>query len=180
MTLVLRSALTKVSKSDPQGASELQTRYDLSRIPSLQLDCPSEAKFATIVQELRRTNVLLSNLHCYCTNLAVDDDGCVDVGAEERLDDGVEVGLEGGGRVADGDAVVGQPGELLLHALHHRVQSLKKQKFSQTLQEIESYFELFKQLPSILKHVVKELSCKSILIPEMWIGWYNLYLLMSS
>ena len=63
--------------------------------------------------------------------LTVDDDWRVDVGAEEAVDDGVKVGLEGRGRVADGDAVVGQPGVLLLHNLHHRVQTLRE-KVSQS------------------------------------------------
>ena len=60
--------------------------------------------------------------------MLIDDDGRVDVCAEECLSDGVEVCLEGCGRVADGDAVVGQPGVLLLHTLHHGVQSLRAGK----------------------------------------------------
>ena len=48
------------------------------------------------------------------TYLAIDNDGGVDVGADEGAGDGVEVGLEGRGRVAHGDAVVGQLGEGLL------------------------------------------------------------------
>ena len=38
--------------------------------------------------------------------LAVDDDGAVDVGAEHGFADGIEVALQGGGGVADGDAGV--------------------------------------------------------------------------
>jgi hypothetical protein len=38
--------------------------------------------------------------------LAVDDDGAVDIGAEHSLADGIEVALQGGGRVADGDTGV--------------------------------------------------------------------------
>ena len=115
-----------VSRSAPQGASELATRSNLNRISCLQLVCPLWGRlkhkfWLTPGHQCNNTRDALSH-----TNLTVDDDGGIDVGAEERLDDGVEVGLEGGGRVADGDAVVGQPGELLLHALHHRVQSLKK------------------------------------------------------
>ena len=56
------------------------------------------------------------------TYLAIDNDGGVDVGADEGAGDGVEVGLEGRGRVAHGDAVVGQLGEGLLQALDHGVQ----------------------------------------------------------
>jgi hypothetical protein len=57
-------------------------------------------------------------------DLAVDDDGRADVGADERLADGVEVSLEGGGRVADGDPVMPQAGVLRLQALHDGVQGL--------------------------------------------------------
>ena len=49
--------------------------------------------------------------------LAIDNDGAVDVGAEDGLAQGVEVTLQGGGGVADRDAVVGEAGELLLQLL---------------------------------------------------------------
>jgi len=51
------------------------------------------------------------------TDLAIDNDGAVDVGAEDGLAQGVEVTLQGGGGVADRDAVVGEAGELLLQLL---------------------------------------------------------------
>ena len=44
--------------------------------------------------------------HVRKDNLAVDDDRAVDVGAEHGLADGIEVALQGGGGVADGDAGV--------------------------------------------------------------------------
>merc|ERR1719402_1346802 len=50
-------------------------------------------------------------------DLAVDDDGCGDGGALQRLGQGVEVSLEGSSRVADGDAVVCEAGVGLLDVL---------------------------------------------------------------
>ena len=46
-------------------------------------------------------------------NLVADDDWAVDGGADEGLDEDVEVGLSGGGGVADGDPHVVQAGEVL-------------------------------------------------------------------
>ena len=57
--------------------------------------------------------------HVLHTYLAVDDDGGVDIGAQEGLADGVEVRLQGGRGVAHGDAVVGEPGVLGLKVLHN-------------------------------------------------------------
>lgn len=51
--------------------------------------------------------------------LAIDNNGAVDVGAQQCAAKGVEVALQGGSRVADGDAVVSQAGECLFHLLDH-------------------------------------------------------------
>merc|ERR1711917_65572 len=52
------------------------------------------------------------------TDLAVDNDGAVDGGALQSLAKSVEVSLSGGSRVADGDPLVDQAGELLLEPLN--------------------------------------------------------------
>merc|ERR1711931_298500 len=52
------------------------------------------------------------------TDLAVDNDGAVDSGALQSLAKSVEVSLSGGSRVADGDPLVDQAGELLLEPLN--------------------------------------------------------------
>jgi hypothetical protein len=58
------------------------------------------------------------------TDLAVDDNGGVDVGAEESVADGVKVLLQGSGRVAHRDPVVGESGECLLDLLDDVVEGL--------------------------------------------------------
>ena len=47
----------------------------------------------------------------YVVYLTVDNDWCVDVGSQQSVAECVEVWLEGGGAVADGDAVVGEAWE---------------------------------------------------------------------
>ena len=51
--------------------------------------------------------------------LAVDNDGAVDVGADEGAAEGIEIGFEGSGGVADGDAVVGKAGVFGLQSLNN-------------------------------------------------------------
>lgn len=38
--------------------------------------------------------------------LTVDNDGAVDVGAQKSVAEGIEVSLQGGGGIANGDAIV--------------------------------------------------------------------------
>ena len=50
--------------------------------------------------------------------LAIDDDRAVNVGADQSGAEGIKVDLERGGRVANGDAIVGKAGELFFYALN--------------------------------------------------------------
>ncbi len=53
------------------------------------------------------------------TNLAVNNNRSIDIGAQKSFADGVEILLFGGGRVTHWDAVVSQFGVLGLHIFHY-------------------------------------------------------------
>ena len=54
-----------------------------------------------------------------CVYLAIDNDGAVDISANQSVTKGVKVSFQRSGRVADRNTVVGQLGVLLLQALNH-------------------------------------------------------------
>ena len=87
--------------------------------------------------------------------LAIDDDGAVDVGAHQCAAKGVEVALQGGGRIADGDAIVSQTREGRFQFLDHVMKSDEFLHFNLALLLVDvNDFELAAVLlDSLLEHL---------------------------
>merc|ERR1712200_8883 len=110
LSITLSHSLFEASPSGSSAISSLITSNSPLKRGSLDMSI----LYLSILRRSRLTPGTVSTSPSY---LAVDDDRAVDGGALQGLAQGVEVGLQGGGRVADGDPHVDEAGVLLLEAL---------------------------------------------------------------